>query len=77
MELNNKDFNVGKPRKYEKIGKGIVKINERYMEYFGPVSSPFFLSDMVVKRKLDCLKNNEIFLCFNFLNRMFGFTISE
>ena len=46
MELHNKDFNTGKSRQYEKIGKEIVKINELYVEYFGPVSLPLLLSYM-------------------------------
>ena len=46
MELHNKDFNTDKPRQYEKIGKEIVKINERYVEYFGPVSLLLLLGDM-------------------------------
>ena len=46
MEFQNKDFNTDKPRQYEKMRKEIAKTNDRYVEYFGPVSLPFFPSDM-------------------------------
>ena len=38
MEFQNKDFNADKPHQYEVVRKEIVKINERYVEYSGPVS---------------------------------------
>lgn len=41
----NKDF-PDKPRQYEKAGKKIVKIDERYVEYFGLVSFPLLPGDM-------------------------------
>ena len=45
MEFHNKDFNIDKPRQYEEVHKEIVKINERYVEYLGPVSLPLFPID--------------------------------
>ena len=36
MEFQNKHINTEKPRQYEEARKDIV--NERYVEYFGPVS---------------------------------------
>ena len=77
MQFQNKGFNADKSRRYEKIRKEIVKINERFVECFGSVSLPLFLSDMDKTRKLDCLKSNKVFLSVNILNRMFDFTISE
>ena len=38
MEFQNKDFNADKPHQYEEVRKENVKINERFVEYFGPVS---------------------------------------
>ena len=46
MEFQNKDFNADKPRQYEEVRNEIVKINERYVEYSGPVSLPLFPIDM-------------------------------
>ena len=46
MEFQNKDFNAGKPHQYEEVRKEIVKINERYVENFGPVSLPLTPSDI-------------------------------
>ena len=46
MELQNRDFNAIKSRQYEEVREGIVKNNERYVEYFGPVSLSLFSNDM-------------------------------
>ena len=46
MELQNRDFNAIKPRQYEEVREEIVKNNERYVEYFGPVSLSLFSNDM-------------------------------
>ena len=46
MELQNRDFNANKSRQYEEVREEIVKNNERYVEYFGPVSLSLFSNDM-------------------------------
>ena len=55
LEFQNKDFNAHKPRQYKEVDKQIVKINERYVEYFGPVSLPLFPSDMDVEEEEKCI----------------------
>ena len=82
MEFQNKDFNVDKPPQYEEERKEIVKINERYVEDFGTVSLLFFPSDRDDDEEIRFLSTlmfhphvflySLFFLCFNFLNRMFG-----
>ena len=46
MEFQIKDFNADKPRKYEEVRKEIVKINECYVECFGPISLLLFPNDV-------------------------------
>ena len=87
MELQNKDFNADKLRQYEEVRKEIVKINECYVEYFGSVYLTLSRSDMNDEKEIRFLSAlmfhphffffRFFFLCFDFLNRMFGFTISE
>ena len=50
-----KDFSADKLRQCEKVRKKIVRINERYVEYLGPVSLPLFPSDMDGNEKNRCL----------------------
>ena len=38
MKFQNKDFNANKLCQQEEVRKEIVKIDERCVEYFGPVS---------------------------------------
>ena len=61
MELHNKDFNKGKPRQYEKIGKEVVKTNERYVEHLGPVSLPLLLSDMDSEEEIRLFEEQQNF----------------
>ena len=85
IEFSNKDFNTDKPRQYKKVRKEIVKINECCMEYFGPVSLPLFPSDMDEEEKIRFFVYTDVLptllsffvFSFNFLNMMFGLTISE
>ena len=51
-EFQNTDFKVDKPRQYEEVLKQTLKINERYLEYFGPVSFPLFPSGMDDEEKI-------------------------
>ena len=75
MEFWNKDSNADNPRQYDEVRKEIVKINERYVKYFGPVSLPLFPSDMddeeeigfLSKRKLDFYLNG----CFTHTSLFF------
>ena len=64
----------------------IMSVSERYVEYFGPLSLPLFPRDMDDEEEIRFLPTlmshphfsfRFFFLCFNFLNRMFDFTISE
>ena len=52
VEFQNTDFKADKPRQYEVVLKQTLKINERYVEYFGPVSLPFFPSEMDDEEKI-------------------------
>ena len=82
MEFHNKDFNVDKPPQYEEARKEIIKMNARHVEDFGPVSLLFFPSDRDDDEEIRLLTRlmfpphvflySFFFLCFNFLNRMFG-----
>ena len=83
MEFHNKDFNVDKPPQYEEARKEIIKMNGRHVEDFGPVSLLFFPSDRddddeEIRLLITLMFHPHVFLysffflCFNFLNRMFG-----
>ena len=52
VEFQNTDFKADKPRQYEVILKQTLKINERYVEYLGPVSLPLFPSEMDDEEKI-------------------------
>ena len=61
MQFQNKGFNADKSRRYEKIRKEIVKINERFVECFGSVSLPLFLSDMDNNEKIRLFEEQQSF----------------
>ena len=52
VEFQNTDFKADKPRQYEEVLKQTLKINERYVEYFGPVSLPLFPSERDDEEKI-------------------------
>ena len=45
MEFEGKYFNVDKPRQYEEVRGLMVKVNESYTTFFGPVDIPNIRTD--------------------------------
>lgn len=45
MEFKGKDFNADKPRLYEEVRGLMVKINDSYTTFFGPVDLPNIQTD--------------------------------
>ena len=46
MEYQGKDFNSDKPRQYEDVRQLMVKLNDNYINFFGPVEIPIIPSDV-------------------------------